>query len=61
MERILLRVAEAAQALGISRAQAYILIRRGEIPAIRLGGSLRVPIERLQASIHERLARGERQ
>lgn len=38
-----LSVPEAAVALGISRNSAYEAIRRGEIPAIRLGRRLVVP------------------
>lgn len=42
MERILLRVTEAAETLGISRSKAYEMIAAGELPAIRLRGSIRI-------------------
>jgi excisionase family DNA binding protein len=42
-ERLLLTVAEAAAFLRISKAFAYVAIRRGEIPSIRIGGVIRVP------------------
>lgn len=36
-------VKEAAALLGIGRSLAYELVRRGELPAIALGGRLVVP------------------
>ncbi|HUF32984.1 MAG TPA: helix-turn-helix domain-containing protein [Acidimicrobiales bacterium] len=42
-ERLTLTVDEAARLLGISRAFAYDLVRRGEIPSIRLGRRLIIP------------------
>ena len=38
-----LKVAEAARVLGIGRQTAYELIRRGELPALRLDKRLVVP------------------
>ena len=43
-------VTEAATALGISRAHAYELVARGELPSLRLGRRIVVPrrgLERL--------------
>ena len=42
-ERRTLTVVEAAQALGISRALAYDLVRRGEIASLRLGRRIVIP------------------
>ena len=42
-DRLTLTVEEAAATLGISRASAYEGVRRGEIPAIRIGRRVRVP------------------
>jgi excisionase family DNA binding protein len=36
-ERLVYTVAEAGEMLGISRAFAYELVARGELPVIRLG------------------------
>ena len=47
MERQTLTVIETAKALGIGRGQAYEAIRRGQIPAIRLGKRLVVPRQAL--------------
>lgn len=42
-ERAVFCVTEAAEVLGISRALAYELVRRGELPSIRLGRRILVP------------------
>ena len=55
-ERIALRPAEVAIALGIGRSKAYELIAAGEIPSIRLGGSVRVPLDALRAWMDRQLA-----
>jgi excisionase family DNA binding protein len=41
--RLVLSVAEAAELLGISRALAYELAARGELPTLRLGRRIVVP------------------
>lgn len=48
MDRLLLRVGEVAEIMGISRSTAYELIRRGVIPAARVGRSVRVRPEDLR-------------
>lgn len=42
-----LSVAEAAQLLGIGVNTAYVAIRRGELPAVRVGKRIVVPKYRL--------------
>ena len=44
-----LTVTEAAALLGISRALAYQLVARGEIPAVHLGRRIVVPRQALEA------------
>lgn len=41
--RLAISVTEAAELLGISRALAYELVARGELPSVRLGRRLVVP------------------
>jgi len=56
VDRLTLTVEEAAASLGISRASAYEAVRRGEIPAIRIGRRILVPraaLERFLASALE--------
>jgi excisionase family DNA binding protein len=54
-ERLLLRPAEAADALGVSRSKAYELIAHGEIPSVKMGGCVRVPVDALRAWIERQL------
>ena len=42
-DRLVYTVSEAGELLGISRAFAYELVARGELPVIRLGRRLLVP------------------
>ena len=42
-ERLVVRVAEAAALLGISRALGYELAAHGELPTLRLGRRIVVP------------------
>ncbi len=42
-ERLLLTVEEAARRLGIGRSLAWRLVRRGDLPSIRLGRLVRIP------------------
>jgi excisionase family DNA binding protein len=44
-----LTIPEAAKMLRIGRSAAYDAARRGELPTIKLGRSLRVPTHRLAA------------
>ena len=51
-ERLVYSVAEAGALLGISRAFAYELVARGELPVIRLGRRRLVPKAALSALIN---------
>jgi excisionase family DNA binding protein len=46
--RLLYTISEAAAALGVSRSTAYELAASGGIPSVRLGRSVRVPVEGLR-------------
>jgi excisionase family DNA binding protein len=50
-ERLTMSVEEAGERLGISRSLAYELVRRGEVPCLRLGRRLVVPVKGLDAMI----------
>jgi excisionase family DNA binding protein len=43
MERLTVKIEEAAAILGISRNGAYAAAKRGEIPTIKIGGRILVP------------------
>ena len=48
IERRTLTVTEAAEALGVSRNKAYDAARRGEIPTIKIGKRILVPVVALE-------------
>lgn len=48
-ERLTISVEEAAELLGVSRSTAYSLVRQGELPSLRLGRRIVVPVRRLLA------------
>lgn len=52
----LLRGEDVAQILSISRSQAFTLIRRGEIPALKIGRSVRVREADLMSYVAEHVA-----
>ena len=47
-DRLVFTVEEAAYLLNISRALAYDLVARGEIPSIRLGRRIAIPRRQLE-------------
>jgi excisionase family DNA binding protein len=47
--RLAVRVSEAARMLDIGRSKAYELIRTGDLPSIRVGKTVRVPVDALEA------------
>lgn len=53
-ESLLLRGEEVANLLGISRAKAYRLMQRREIPVVMFGKSVRCPRESLLGFIRQR-------
>lgn len=61
-ERLLLRVGEAAEAMGISRSSLYQAINRGEIPVIRITGSrsARIPKVWLERWVAEKISAWEK-
>ena len=55
MDRLLLRAGEAAELLGVSRSRVYELIAQGTIPSIKLGSTVRVPLDALRQWIADQL------
>jgi len=53
-ERLVMTVPEAGRQLGLGRNASYEAARRGEIPTIKLGRLIRVPVKRF-----ERMLNGE--
>lgn len=50
-KRLTMTVQEAAKKLGIGRNQGYDAARRGEIPTIKIGKRLLVPVVALEAKL----------
>ena len=48
VEPIAVTVAQAAQLIGVKRTKAYDMIRRGELPVVRIGTITRVPLAALR-------------
>jgi excisionase family DNA binding protein len=48
VRKLLLRVDEAAAALGVSRASMYRLLAAGRLRAVRVGRSTRIPAAELE-------------
>jgi excisionase family DNA binding protein len=58
---VLLRPAQVAELLQVSRTRVYDLARSGQLPGlVRLGGSLRVHAPTLLKALEEDAARGVR-
>ena len=55
LERLALRPAEFAEAVGISRSKAYEILARREVETIRVGGCIRVPMESVRRWIAQQL------
>jgi excisionase family DNA binding protein len=53
MELKTVSVPEAGRWLGVSRNTAYAAARHGEIPTIRVGRQLRVPLVALQRKLEQ--------
>lgn len=53
MTQATMKVEEAAQLLGISRAAAYRAVREGNLPAIHIGRIVRIPRAPLEKMLNE--------
>lgn len=56
--RLVIQVEEAARLLGLGRSSAYEAARRGELPTIRMGRRLMVPVPQLLALLGVQAAGG---
>jgi excisionase family DNA binding protein len=54
MDRLLLRPIEAAEAIGVGRSKMYELLASGELPSVRIGSSIRVPVDQLREWIQQK-------
>jgi excisionase family DNA binding protein len=56
VDKILLRIEEAADVLSLGRSKTYELIQAGEIPVVKIGRATRVPATALRAFVDRRSA-----
>lgn len=54
MERMLCKPSEAAEILGLGRSKIYDLLRSGELPCVRIGKCVRIPMEALRQWVADR-------
>jgi excisionase family DNA binding protein len=59
MEKGLLTIAEAGEVLGLGETKMKELLRRGELPRVKIGKALRIPATSLQRWIDERTVEAE--
>ena len=52
--KLLLKPQEVCERTGLGRSTVYQMIRRYELPAIRVGRAVRVPVRQLEQWIEER-------
>ena len=52
--KILMRPKEAAEALGLGLSKCYELLASGQLPSIRVGRSIRVPVAELHDWVRAR-------
>lgn len=57
-DRLLLRPTEVSRLLSISRAQVYVLVSQGKLPAVRLGKSVRIVAGALTKLVEEAAVAG---
>ena len=60
-EKLLLKPLEAAELLGFGRSKIYELLAMGELPSIRIDGSVRIPTYALRRWIRQRLKEANRE
>ena len=59
MEKLLARPDEAAATLGVGRTRIYQLLATGALPSVRVGRSVRVPMDALRDWIATNMSRRE--
>src|SRR5690242_11582917 len=54
MDRLLVRPSEAAEILGLGRSKVYAMLATGELPCVKIGKSVRVPLDALHRWVNAR-------
>jgi excisionase family DNA binding protein len=53
-QRLLLRISEVAETLGIGRTKIYEMIATGELPTVHVGRAVRISVTALQKWVEQR-------
>lgn len=53
-DKLLLRINEASDRLGVSRATTYVLIQKGELRTVHIGSAVRIPADALTEFVRRR-------
>ena len=54
MDKLLLKIEDAAEALSLGRSKTYELIQRGELRTVKIGRSTRVPADEIREFVARR-------
>ena len=60
-EKLLLRVSEAQKVLSLSRSTVYALIASGQLPSIRIGRAVRVPVDALKQWVEQQTTKEDKE
>ncbi|MBI4321042.1 MAG: helix-turn-helix domain-containing protein [Chloroflexi bacterium] len=53
MEKLLLKPMDAAELIEVGRSRIYEMLQKGELPSVRIGRSVRVPVSALRQWVEE--------
>lgn len=57
---LFIRPADAAKRLSVSLRKTYELIAEGALPSVKIGASIRIPLEAIERMAHEAATQRER-
>ncbi len=58
MDKLLLKVSEAGEMLGVGRSRMYEMLATKELPSVRIGKSIRIPKRALELWVENRSPMG---
>ncbi len=58
MDKLLLKVSEAGEMLGVGRSRMYEMLATKELPSVKIGKSIRIPVKALNEWVENRSPMG---
>ena len=52
-QELLLRISAASRILSVSRSKLYELVAKNQVPHVKIGNSLRIPVQAMRTSIEK--------